>query len=230
MIKRKRGMRHLRLVIYPYRPMEIRAGLRVSKDELLQFIRAREQWILKHQMKQATAIPPYEPRFADGESIPWDGGWRQLKVLPTVLKKSFVVPSQEVFSVYIPIEKWTEGPSQIERIFSAWARTYAENLIASEFQSVCEKCVLRPSKLNFRTQKTRWGSCSRSGAISLNRKLALAPDWVRRYVYIHELSHLVYFNHSPDFWSLIQKLCPDWKKAELWLDQSSHIFVHSFLG
>lgn len=65
-----------------------------------------------------------------------------------------------------------------------------------------------------RTQKTRWGSCSSKGNISLNAKLLFLPPDVAEYVIIHELCHTKHLNHSPAFWALVEKFCPVWREME----------------
>lgn len=68
------------------------------------------------------------------------------------------------------------------------------------------------SKLAIRQMKSRWGSCSVSGRICINRRLAHYPDTWLEYVIVHELAHLAHPNHSPHFWALVEKYCPDWRK------------------
>ncbi|HTA30233.1 MAG TPA: SprT family zinc-dependent metalloprotease [Candidatus Cybelea sp.] len=72
-----------------------------------------------------------------------------------------------------------------------------------------------------RNQKSRWGSCSCNGTISLNWRLIQLPDPVRDYIIIHELMHLRELNHSPRFWREVEKACPDYRAAEQWLKQNS---------
>ena len=61
-----------------------------------------------------------------------------------------------------------------------------------------------------RRQRTRWGSCSRSGTISINACLLFQPPDVVRYLFVHELAHTVHLNHSRRFWRLVERLEPGW--------------------
>jgi hypothetical protein len=72
-----------------------------------------------------------------------------------------------------------------------------------------------------RNQKTRWGSCSHNGTISLNWRLIQLPAAVRDYIIVHELMHLRELNHSPRFWAEIEKVCPNYRAAEDWLKKNS---------
>ena len=76
---------------------------------------------------------------------------------------------------------------------------------------------LMVSRISIRNQRWRWGSCSKSGHICLNWRLVLMPAWVRDYVIIHELMHLRRLDHSPKFWQLVARACPDYERARRWL-------------
>ena len=76
---------------------------------------------------------------------------------------------------------------------------------------------LTVSRVSIRNQRSRWGSCSRQGAISLNFRLVQMPAWVTDYVLIHELMHLQQQNHAPRFWRLVERACPEFREAERWL-------------
>lgn len=68
-----------------------------------------------------------------------------------------------------------------------------------------------------RNQRSRWGSCSAGGTVSLNWRLVQAPDSVRDYIIYHELMHLREMNHSDRFWARVEEVCPGWRDAEQWL-------------
>jgi len=79
-------------------------------------------------------------------------------------------------------------------------------------------------RVSVRNQRSRWGSCSRRGTISLNWRLIQTPDFVRDYIILHELAHLKEMNHSKRFWREVARLCPEFEKAERWLKEHSDLF------
>ena len=76
---------------------------------------------------------------------------------------------------------------------------------------------LQVNRVSVRNQRTRWGSCSRRGQISLNWRLVQTPVSVRDYIVLHELAHLKEMNHSRRFWAEVARLCPEFAQAERWL-------------
>ena len=71
--------------------------------------------------------------------------------------------------------------------------------------------------MSVRNQRSRWGSCSVNGTISLNWRLVQTPEFVRDYIIYHELMHLREMNHSARFWARVEEVCPPWREAEHWL-------------
>jgi len=74
-------------------------------------------------------------------------------------------------------------------------------------------------RVTVRNQRSRWGSCSRRGTVSLNWRLIQTPQFVRDYLIIHELMHLRQMNHSRRFWQAVARACPNYAAAERWLKE-----------
>jgi predicted metal-dependent hydrolase len=74
------------------------------------------------------------------------------------------------------------------------------------------------SRVSIRDQASRWGSCSTTGVLSYSWRLILAPPFVLEYLAAHEVAHLIEMNHSRRFWRLVERICPDLKRAKAWLD------------
>ena len=72
-------------------------------------------------------------------------------------------------------------------------------------------------RVTVRNQRSRWGSCSRRGTISLNWRLIQTPVFVQDYLILHELMHLRQMNHSARFWREVESVCPEYRIAERWL-------------
>ncbi len=77
------------------------------------------------------------------------------------------------------------------------------------------------TNIQIREQKTRWGSCSSSGALSFNWRLVHHPPAVIEYVLIHELAHRLQMNHSKAFWDIVRKHCPEYPKHRGWLKRTN---------
>jgi predicted metal-dependent hydrolase len=89
--------------------------------------------------------------------------------------------------------------------------------IAPRLDVACERAGTAYTRLSIRSQKTRWASCSRAGAMSFNWRLLMAPEPVLDYVVWHEVCHLEVMDHSPRFWRLLGSRCPDYRQQLRWL-------------
>ena len=78
-------------------------------------------------------------------------------------------------------------------------------------------------KVIIKDQRSRWGSSSSNGTISLNWRLVQAPLFVLNYVILHELAHQREMNHSAKFWQVVAHICPDYLAAEAWLRKHAHL-------
>ena len=98
-----------------------------------------------------------------------------------------------------------------------WYRRRARVEIAARLDASTARAGTRYAGLTIRAQRTRWASCSSTGAMSFNWRLLLAPPEVLDYVVEHEVCHLEVMDHSPRFWRLLAARVPDWRRPAAWL-------------
>jgi len=95
----------------------------------------------------------------------------------------------------------------------------AHSILLPLLDRLAVECGLQYSNAQIRRQRTRWGSCSRRGTISLNACLVFQSPEVVRYLLIHELAHTRHMNHSRRFWALVAQLEPRWRELDAELSQ-----------
>jgi len=98
-----------------------------------------------------------------------------------------------------------------------WYRRRAREEIGPRLDAACARAGTRWTTLSIRGQRTRWASCSPSGAMSFNWRLLMAPQPVLETVVWHEVCHLEVPDHSPRFWALLERRCPDHRTHQRWL-------------
>jgi hypothetical protein len=106
-----------------------------------------------------------------------------------------------------------------------WYRRRARAEIAPRLDAAVAALGRSYTKLTIRGQRTRWGSCSSSGAMSFNWRLLLAPPEVLEYVVWHEACHLAVMDHSPRFWALVQRHVPGYEGPRRWLRDHGRTLV-----
>ena len=106
-----------------------------------------------------------------------------------------------------------------------WYIHLAKKEILKMVNELADKYGFKYNRIFIRDQKTKWGTCSSKKNLSFNWRLIRCPKFVIEYLIIHELSHLKEMNHSKKYWELVESMCPDSKKAKLWLKEyESYLF------
>ena len=104
-----------------------------------------------------------------------------------------------------------------EPAMERWYRRMARAEIAPRLDVAVAELGTRYTALTIRNQRTRWGSCSTTGAMSFNWRLLMAPEHVLDYVVWHEACHLKVMDHSPRFWALVEQHVPAYREPRRWL-------------
>jgi predicted metal-dependent hydrolase len=104
----------------------------------------------------------------------------------------------------------------------SWYRRQARSEVAVRLDAAVARAGRSYTTLQIRGQRTRWASCSTSGAMSFNWRLLLAPAEILDYVVEHEVAHLDVQDHSARFWRLLASRSPRWREHEAWLRRHGH--------
>ncbi len=113
-----------------------------------------------------------------------------------------------------PVE---DSVASIGRALERWMRAESERQFVKTIHELAENMKVKFSSVVFKSQVTRWGSCSSAGNINLHWRLIQAPDSVASYVIIHELAHRREMNHGPRFWKLVGEHDPEYRSHRAWL-------------
>jgi predicted metal-dependent hydrolase len=95
-----------------------------------------------------------------------------------------------------------------------WLKRAAEERLAPALLGLAGQLDYPIKRVSIRCQRTRWGSCSTRGTVSLNCSLVFLEPAVVRYLFVHELAHTQHMNHSPAFWRLVESLEPDYRRLD----------------
>lgn len=190
--------------------------MRFPKHEAQRFVRQQSQWLERQQ--EAWRAMPDAPawRLEDGAEWPYLG-----RTLSLVLDQSTRTVRQNDTTLVLGCTGLQDDAGRFRRL-THWYRQQAEMHLGQQLDLWSQHLGLTPSEYKIRRYKRRWGSCHADGRVSLNWCLIMAPQPVLDYVIVHELCHLQYFNHSPEFWALVQRYCPDWRQHRRWLADHGH--------
>ena len=180
-----------------------------------EMVRQKSQWILS-KLETAPARPEV-PSFLSGERLPYQGGeltlWVQ-GVVSTPTGQPEVSRERRRLKVAVPLglDDATRG-QRIEAALVTWyahrAGEQVEEHLARWLPALGNGTV---PTVRIRNQKRRWGSCSHTGNLRFNWRLAMLEPALTEYVVVHELCHLTHMNHSPDFWALVARHLPNVKE------------------
>lgn len=101
-----------------------------------------------------------------------------------------------------------------------WYRSQTKKILDTKVPLFGKRLSITYGKVRIKNQKLRWGSCSKDGNLNFNLLLSALPSHIMDYIIIHELIHLIEFNHSDHFWELVEEAIPTYKDCRDWLKKN----------
>jgi predicted metal-dependent hydrolase len=198
-VRRSDRARRVRVVVEPTGTVEVVLPRRAAHREAAAAVQELRPWI-DRRLAEAGAVR--ERLAARGAGLPYLGETLQARREPG-RTRAHRRGDTLLFGDRLQIERWyrrmarDEAVPRLDEAVAALGVDYASVRIAN--------------------QRTRWGSCSTTGAMSFNWRLLLGPPEIFDYVVWHEACHLVHMDHSRRFWSLLERHVPDYRTPRRWL-------------
>jgi predicted metal-dependent hydrolase len=206
--------------------VEVVVPRRFPLREVEPFVEEKRAWIERtlRRLRETEAELP-AARLEDGGFVPYLGELLQLSVrVEPGRQREHVARRGELLQVALPAdaERLLPGDGALRDALERWYRKRARAEVAPRLDAACARAGTSYTRLQIRGQRTRWASCSSTGAMSFNWRLLLAPAEILDYVVEHEVAHLERLDHSPRFWRLLASRSPDWREHEAWLRRHGH--------
>ena len=229
-LRRSPRSRGLRVTIDPERgvvvsiPM-VRRGWTRPESLVHDFLARREPWIRRHLERQQAlrARLDSRPGLDDGRLVSYLGLPHRVVVLPAPpgIRASRVSRVGGDTGDELHVERTARDARPTAVILDAWFRRRARVALLAAIDRHAPALGVTPARVTIRDTTSRWGSCSRSGALSFSWRLVLAPPPILDSVAAHELCHLRVFGHGPRFRSLLASRIPDHVERRRWLRKHS---------
>jgi predicted metal-dependent hydrolase len=195
----------------------VRAPRHAGEAGVLRSVAGRADWIVRKQREFAASAARTPPlRYVEGETHLYLG-----RPYPLAVEQGDV-ETVCLAADALRVTVRSGAPAEhVKDLLDAWYVRRARHHLPARLDACWATFAFdgyhRPT-LRLKRMRTRWGSMSPKGSMSLRLDLIRAPDECIDYVILHELCHLVHPNHGPDFWALVEQFVPDWKRRKRLLE------------
>jgi hypothetical protein len=199
-----------------------------SSEDIYDAMVKRARWIYDSVDEFSKLKDHVLPRtYTSGEVQFYLGRRYVLKVNPDTEEMTSV--KLERGKLFVSLSKRREKkPDVIRSVVNNWYNEKAKAIFTERLNIIWPKAtwVKDKPKLQLRTMRKQWGSCSSQGTILLNPHLVKAPKECIDYVILHEMCHIAEHNHSERFWRLLTQVMPNWKSVKNRLDSMSEMYLN----
>lgn len=202
--------------------VEVSLPERLDDGRISEMLNNRRAWILENYVKyKSMQRERVRRRWATGEKLPFRGEHYGVQVQARERIGAEVEFDSHVFHIYAsPLLNGADRTAAIREAAKKWYAKAAERVIGQRLAYYSGIMNVRYNTVRIKAQKTRWGSCSEKGNLNFNWRIILAPPEILDYVVVHELSHLVYMDHSKNFWNTVSRYIADYEYPRRWLREN----------
>lgn len=201
--------RRARLKVSPAGEVEVVVPPRFPSHRVPEFVQNHRDWLLRtlQRIRQARSRwHDHDPLWPEQVHFRFSGECWQVR--------DSTAPRSGVQVKTARLQVRGKDLLQKRQALQRWLSRAATARLTPPLQQLALTMEASPARLQFRGQRSRWGSCSGRGDIQLNRALVFLPEALVRYVLIHELCHLRHHNHSRQFWESVALVDPEWRQHD----------------
>jgi len=199
--------------------VSFRVPKEIGRQKIVALVEKKTPWIRKKLEYAASLTPPRLLDFENGDPIPYLGKTYCLKVQVGDYPHVELVGEDILVSV---VEQHLTNSLHIQLVLERWFLDEAAILLAERLDFYAPIVGVRPTGMQVKAYKARWGSCKMDGQIQFNWRLIHGPVDVLDYVVVHELCHILQHNHSAAYWSEVARVMPDYEVRRKWLSQNGN--------
>lgn len=188
----------------------LKAPKNFTDQQVHSYIRRNE--IRLNEALKASQAESVDRKFVDGEDYLFLGKNFRLKIFDN--SKAALALEDNYFTIGQFVEQ------DFKSLFIDWYKAELIDIVQGKVLEYTRVLGVSPKKVVIEDLKDKWGACTPSGVIKINWKLAMAPLSIIDYIVAHELVHLKIKNHSSQFWSQVEALCPKYRDCERWLAEN----------
>jgi hypothetical protein len=196
--------------------LQVRVPEHVGDERVAAILQQKRPWI-RSKVAELRRNPPHRAKeLVSGEAFPYLGRNYRLKVQEGD-QVGVCLSGGYLRATVRANEQGGKMEARIKQNLKEWYRTRALEHLSAKAKRYSEQIGVSPAGINVRDFKARWGSCHKNGSLVFNWNIIKAPHSIVDYVVIHELCHLLYPNHSKDFWQLVSKYDSSHPENRQWL-------------
>lgn len=186
-----------------------------SEDEILETVKSKSKWIIQKLFEiREMEYRKRSKQYVNGESFIYMGRNYSLQV---IIDDNSSFAKAKLYRGKFYVTSYTKDQDIIKQALENWYKDKAKEKINERIKYYQGQFDIYPKKVVIKNQEKRWGSCTKDNQLLFNWKCIMAPSPVLDYIVVHEMSHMVYMNHSKDFWNLIKRVLPDYEQRKNWL-------------
>lgn len=110
----------------------------------------------------------------------------------------------------------------LSALAEGWLHEQAKQILPAKVKEWAQKIGVEFNNIVIKDQKTMWASCSQKHNLNFSYRIIKMPNVIMDYLIVHELSHLIHFNHGSDYWATVAVYCPDYKEHRKWLNNNRY--------